>query len=56
MYIKLLYNLKKDIGEKNNLARAESEKLNELLKILEIWRKKTNAPIPSKLNPNYSKN
>ena len=51
-----LYNLKKDIEEKNNLARAEPEKLNELLKILENWRKETKAPIPSKMNPYYFKN
>lgn len=50
-----LYNLKKDIEEKNNLTRAEPEKLNELLKILENWRKETKAPIPSKMNPYFFK-
>jgi arylsulfatase A-like enzyme len=51
-----LYNLKKDIEEKNNLTRAEPEKLNELLNILENWRKETKAPIPSKMNPYFLKN
>lgn len=50
-----LYNLKDDIGEKNNLSETNPEKLNELLRTLENWRKETKAPVPSKLNPNYSK-
>jgi hypothetical protein len=49
-----LYNLKEDMGEKNNLAEAEPEKLNELLKILEDWRLKTNAPVPTELNPEFN--
>lgn len=48
-----LYNLKEDIGETNNLAEIHPEKLNKLLEILENWRKKTNAPIPTELNPEY---
>ncbi len=51
-----LYNLKEDIGEKNNLAEAEPEKLNKMLKLLENWRKITNAPIPTKINPKYAGN
>ncbi len=48
-----LYNLKEDIGEKINRAETDPEKLNELLKILENWRKETKAPVPTELNPEY---
>jgi arylsulfatase A-like enzyme len=48
-----LYNLKEDLSEKDNRAQTHPEKLNELLKILEDWRKETNAPVPDKLNPEY---
>ncbi|NOR76243.1 MAG: sulfatase-like hydrolase/transferase [Draconibacterium sp.] len=51
-----LYNLKDDIGEKNNLAETNSEKVKELLTILGNWRTKTNAPIPTELNPDYKLN
>ncbi len=50
-----LYNLKEDIGEKNNLASTNPEKRNELLEILENWRKETRAPVPDALNPEYVK-
>ena len=48
-----LYNLKEYISEKNNLAESNPDKVNELLTILEQWRKKTNAPVPTELNPEY---
>ncbi|NQU53501.1 MAG: sulfatase [Bacteroidetes bacterium] len=48
-----LYNLQDDISEKNNLAGSNLEKVEELLSMLEIWRTETNAPIPTKLNPDY---
>ncbi len=48
-----LYNLKKDIGEKNNLAKSNPEKTQELLDLLEKWRNETNAPVPTALNPDY---
>lgn len=48
-----LYNLKEDIGEKNNLAKSNPEKTKELLGLLEKWRKDINAPVPSVLNPDY---
>lgn len=51
-----LYNLKGDIGEKNNLANSNPEKVNELLEMLEQWREKTNAPVPTALNPDYQTN
>lgn len=48
-----LYNLKEDIGEKNNLAKSNAEKTKELLSLLNEWRSKTNAPVPDKLNPGF---
>ena len=48
-----LYNLKNDISEKINMAGTNPEKVKEMLKILENWREKVNAPIPTKLNPEY---
>jgi arylsulfatase A-like enzyme len=50
-----LYNLKEDISERNNLAVSNPQKTEELLGILEEWRKGTNAPIPKELNPQYWK-
>lgn len=51
-----LYNLKNDIGEKNNLAESNPEKTKELLGMLENWRKETHAPVPTELNPDYVAN
>lgn len=51
-----LYNLKDDISEKNNLAESNPEKAKELLRMLEKWRKETNAPVPTELNPEYQPN
>ena len=48
-----LYNLKNDIGEKNNLCNTEVEKRNELLHDLLTWQKETDAQIPAKPNPEY---
>jgi arylsulfatase A-like enzyme len=48
-----LYNLKDDIEEKNNRANAEPERARELLGMLDKWRKETNAPVPTELNPEY---
>ena len=49
-----LYDLNKDLSESTNLAEINIEKKNELLIDLNNWRKCTNAPIPSSLNPNYN--
>lgn len=51
-----LYNLKDDISEKNNLAESNPEKVKELLDLLVQWRNETNAPVPTKLNPEYKGN
>lgn len=48
-----LYNLSEDIGEKNNIAQMNSKKTQELLELLQEWRRKTNAPVPTELNPEY---
>ncbi len=50
-----LYNLKEDLGEKQNLAKSHPEKAQELLTKLNTWRDEVNAPIPTKLNPKYKK-
>jgi uncharacterized sulfatase len=51
-----LYNLRKDIGEQNNLAKKMPKKVEELSKMLSNWRNKVNAQMLAP-NPNYdSKN
>jgi len=47
-----LYNLKADIGEKNNLAARMSEKTAEMLKMLRTWRRQVDARMPTP-NPDY---
>ncbi|MCK4292712.1 MAG: sulfatase [Planctomycetes bacterium] len=47
-----LYNLKADIGEKNNLADKMPGKAAELLKMLKAWRKDVDAQMPTP-NPDY---
>jgi arylsulfatase A-like enzyme len=46
-----LYNLRDDIGEKNNLATSMPEKTRELHNRLIAWRKEINAPLPMPNNP-----
>ncbi|PCI00952.1 MAG: aryl-sulfate sulfohydrolase [Flavobacteriaceae bacterium] len=48
-----LYNLKKDLGERHNLAMSHPKKAKELLKKLNAWRQEIKAPIPSEINPKY---
>ncbi len=48
-----LYNLKDDIGEKNDLARTMPAKTQELHRLLVKWRKSVNAPVPTERNPRY---
>ncbi|MHC4720001.1 MAG: sulfatase [Planctomycetota bacterium] len=47
-----LYNLKDDIGEKNNLAAQMLEKTAQLKKMLRDWQKSVDAPMPQP-NPGY---
>ena len=48
-----LFNLDNDIGEKNNVAQQEPAKAEEMLLLLKNWWKRTEAPIPRELNPEY---
>jgi len=48
-----LYNLKKDISEKNNLAKQEPAKVKELHTAMLKWRKETKASVPTRKNPDY---
>ena len=48
-----LYDLKLDIGEKNNLAKQNPDKVKELHGLLKAWRKKIKAPVPRRLNLRY---
>jgi len=48
-----LYNLKDDIGERNNLAKSETKKRDELLEQLMIWQNEIKAPIPNQANSEY---
>jgi uncharacterized sulfatase len=47
-----LYNLKKDIGEQNNLAKKMPERVEKLKKMLSNWRREVNAQMLTP-NPNY---
>jgi arylsulfatase A-like enzyme len=46
-----LYNLKDDIGEKNNLADKMPDKAKELLKMMQKWREEIKAPMPTANTP-----
>jgi len=48
-----LYNLKKDVGESNNLSKAKNRKRDKLLKDLLGWQNEINAPVPLEPNPDY---
>jgi arylsulfatase A-like enzyme len=48
-----LYNLKSDLGEKNNLADMMPDKARELLQTLIEWRKSVDAPVPTEKNQDY---
>ncbi len=48
-----LYNIRADIGETKDLSKSDPAKVKELRARLETWKQQTNAPIPTKLNPEY---
>ncbi|MCX6848817.1 MAG: sulfatase [Verrucomicrobia bacterium] len=50
-----LYNIPQDIGEKNNLASAQPDKVKELHAKLIAWRKEVGALMPAP-NPNFDPN
>lgn len=47
-----LYNLSKDVGEKNNLAESNPEKMSDLLTLLHNWQLEIGARFPSE-NKSY---
>jgi len=47
-----LFNLRKDIGEQQNLAESMPEKVTELRAKLRAWRKDVDAQM-NQLNPDY---
>jgi len=48
-----LYNLQEDPSESKNLTLINPDKASELLQKLDSWRKATNAPVPTTINPAY---
>jgi arylsulfatase A-like enzyme len=46
-----LYNLKDDVGEKNNLAKSMADKANELHAKMVAWRAEIKAPMPTPNTP-----
>jgi hypothetical protein len=48
-----LFNLKKDLSEKNDLADTMPDKVRELDAMLKAWLKKTGAKMP-RPNPDYT--
>ena len=51
----LLYDLEKDPGETNDLAAEKPKKLQALKADMYAWRKRTGSPVPTKLNPKYTR-
>jgi len=51
-----LYDLDSDIGETKDLAASMPERVKELAAMLDEWRTKHKAPVPTKKNPNYDPN
>ena len=49
-----LYNLENDISETRDISKDKPRIAAKLLKMLNAWRKEVHAPIPAKLNPEYS--
>jgi arylsulfatase A-like enzyme/L-ascorbate metabolism protein UlaG (beta-lactamase superfamily) len=47
-----LYNIRQDVGEKNDLAAKMPEKAAELLAMIRAWRQDVNAKMPTP-NPDY---
>ncbi|MHB1178257.1 MAG: sulfatase [Daejeonella sp.] len=51
-----LYNLKEDQGERHNVVDKYPAVTKKLHEMLVAWRKETNAPIPTQLNPRFDPN
>ena len=48
-----LFNVSEDISERKDLSKEYPAKTKQLLKLLTKWKKRTKAPVPTKLNPYY---
>lgn len=46
-----LYNLRDDIGERNNLADTDPRRVKELRKLLQDWRNQVGAKLPTPQEP-----
>ena len=51
-----LYDLQNDLGEHVNFAKYRPDVLNSMVREMNVWRKKINAPVPVELNPKFDKN
>ena len=49
-----LYNTAEDLSETKNLAKKNPKKAQELHHAMLAWRKSVDAPVPTKLNPEYA--
>jgi arylsulfatase A-like enzyme len=49
-----LYNIREDIGETKDLSKTNPSKTKELRTKLNAWIAKTNAPVPTTLNPEFA--
>ncbi|CAG5067720.1 N-acetylgalactosamine-6-O-sulfatase [Dyadobacter sp. CECT 9623] len=49
-----MYNIREDIGETKDISKSNPAKAKELKDKLDAWKTETNAPVPSKLNPEFS--
>jgi arylsulfatase A len=47
-----LYNLSRDVGERNDLAAAERPRFDAMLGELHAWRRRVDAQMPTP-NPDY---
>ena len=50
-----LYDLSQDRGERCNLTQVRPEKTAELKRLLDDWRERVGAPIPTEPNPKYDR-
>ncbi|WP_375582625.1 sulfatase [Cyclobacterium xiamenense] len=50
-----LYDLEKDPGEIRNLAKSKPAIRDQLIQLLEDWRKEVHAPVPNQANPLYDR-
>ena len=48
-----LYDLDNDAGEEMNIHKVHPQKAKELHALLDSWRKKLGAPVPTELNPEF---